>query len=298
MTSVAVIAHTGKSFGGGLAELRRALEREGVDNPTWFEVPKSRKAPKRARAALEAGADLVIVWGGDGMVQRCIDALAGSDVRIGIIPAGTANLLATNLGIPRHIERAVHIALHGHPRKLDVGRLNGERFVVMAGAGWDALMIRDADGALKERLGRVAYVWTGARHLREEQFHAVVKVDDKPWFEGKASCVLVGNIGRIFGGIQVFEGATADDGRLDIGVITAKGPVQWTRALARTAVGKAAASPFVETTCAGKIRVKFDRPVRYELDGGDRDLIKRMRIDIEPRAITVCVPEPSQDAAP
>jgi YegS/Rv2252/BmrU family lipid kinase len=297
MTSVSVIAHTGKSFGGGLAELRRVLAREGVDNPTWFEVPKSRKAPKRARAALEAGADLVIVWGGDGMVQRCVDALAGSDVRIGIVPAGTANLLATNLGIPRDIERAVHIALHGQERKLDVGRLNGERFAVMAGAGWDALMIRDADGALKERLGRVAYVWTGARHLREEQFHAAIKVDDEPWFDGEASCVLVGNIGRIFGGIRVFEGATADDGKLDIGVVTAKGPVQWTRALARTAVGKAAASPFVETTSARKIRVKFDRPVSYELDGGDRDTIRHMRIDIEPGAIAVCVPEPSPEAA-
>ena len=94
-------------------------------------------------------------------------------------------------------------------------------------------MIRDADGALKDRLGRVAYVWTGARHLREEQFRAVIKVDDKRWFEGMASCVLVGNIGRIFGGIQVFEGAKADDGRLEIGVVTAKGPVQWSRALAR-----------------------------------------------------------------
>ena len=100
----------------------------------------------------------------------------------------------------------------------------------MAGAGWDALMIRDADGALKDRLGRVAYVWTGARHLREERFRAVIKVDDKRWFKGKASCVLVGNVGRVFGGIQVFEGAEADDGRLEIGVITAKGPVQWTRA--------------------------------------------------------------------
>lgn len=228
MTSVAVIAHTGKTLGGGLAELRRALGREGVDNPTWYEVPKSRKAPKCARAAVEAGADLVIVWGGDGMAQRCIDARAGSDVRIGIVPASTANLLATNLGIPRDIERAVRIALHGHQRMLDVGRINGERFAVMAGAGWDALMIADADGALKERLGRVAYVWTGARHLREEQFRAVIKVDGKRWFDGNASCVLVGNIGRIFGGIEVFEGAKADDGQLEIGVVTAKGPLQWT----------------------------------------------------------------------
>ena len=104
MTSVAVIAHTGKTLGGGLEELRRVLARAGVDNPMWHEVPKSRKAPKRVRAALDAGADLLIVWGGDGMVQRCIDAVAASDagteVRIGIVPAGTANLLATNLEIP------------------------------------------------------------------------------------------------------------------------------------------------------------------------------------------------------
>ena len=298
MTSVAVIAHTGKSLGGGLGELRRVLAAEGVDDLTWYEVPKSKKAPKCALEALEGGADLIIVWGGDGMVQRCIDALAGSQVRIGIVPAGTANLLATNLEIPRDIERAVRIALHGHVRKLDVGSLNGERFAVMAGAGWDALMIRDADGALKDRLGRVAYVWTGARHLREEQFRAVIKVDDKRWFEGMASCVLVGNIGRIFGGIQVFEGAKADDGRLEVGVITAKGPVQWGRALARTAVGKAAKSPFVETTSAHKIRIKFDRAVRYELDGGARDMLRRMRIDVEPGAIAVCVPEESAETAP
>jgi diacylglycerol kinase (ATP) len=295
MTSVAVIAHAGKSFGGGLEELRAALMREGVDNPIWFEVPKSRKAPKRVRAALDEGADLVIVWGGDGMVQRCIDAIAASDagssVRIGIVPAGTANHLAGNHGIPRNIDAAVRIALHGQPHKLDVGRFNGERFAVMAGAGWDALMIRDADGSLKDRLGRVAYVWTGARHLSEARFRAAIKVDDQPWFTGKASCVLVANVGKVFGGIKVFGGAKPDDGRLELGVITAKGPVQWTRALARTALGKAATSPFVVTTGAHKIRIKLDRAVRYELDGGDRGDVRRIRIDVEPAAVTVCVPE-------
>ena len=98
----------------------------------------------------------------------------------------------------------------------------------MAGAGWDALMIEEADGTLKDRLGRVAYVWTGARHLNETRFRAVIKVDGKRWFKGKASCVLVGNVGKVFGGIEVFDDARPDDGRLDLGVITAKGPLQWT----------------------------------------------------------------------
>ena len=164
MSTVAVIAHTGKTMGGGLTELRSTLALEGVTDPLWYEIPKSRKAPKRAKRALEEGADLVLVWGGDGTVQRCVDALAGSGVPIAIIPAGTANLFASNLGIPKEIAKAVRIGLHGERRPIDVGRINGERFAVMAGAGLDASMIRDADAGLKDQVGRLAYVVTGARH--------------------------------------------------------------------------------------------------------------------------------------
>ena len=118
---VAVIAHSGKTLGGGLSELRRLLGAEGVKDPLWTEVPKSRKAPAQVRRALEEGAELVFAWGGDGMVQRCIDVLAGSKARLAIIPAGTANLFATSLGIPKDIEQAVGIGLHGEHRSLDVG---------------------------------------------------------------------------------------------------------------------------------------------------------------------------------
>ena len=100
MTRVAVIAHAGKSIGGGLDELRSTLERAGVSEPLWSEVPKSKYAPERVARVLEEGAELVFVWGGDGMVQRSIDALAGSGVTLAIIPAGTANLFASSLGIP------------------------------------------------------------------------------------------------------------------------------------------------------------------------------------------------------
>ncbi|MCA1842972.1 MAG: diacylglycerol kinase family lipid kinase, partial [Actinobacteria bacterium] len=142
---VAVIAHRRKSLDGGLPELRRALGAAGITEPAWFEVPKSKKAPKQARKALKQGAELILVWGGDGMVQRCIDTIAGSDVAIGIIPAGTANLLAKNLGIPHDLATALEIALGGQSRRLDVGLVNGEHFAVMAGAGFDARMIEDAD---------------------------------------------------------------------------------------------------------------------------------------------------------
>ena len=100
MSSVAVVAHSGKTLGGGLDELRSVLAHAGVDTPLWYEVPKSKKAPARVRKAIDKGADLVFVWGGDGMVQRCIDTLAGTGVTLAILPAGTANLLATELAIP------------------------------------------------------------------------------------------------------------------------------------------------------------------------------------------------------
>ena len=166
MSKIAVIAHAGKTFGGGLLELRRELERQGIEDPFWREVPKSKAAPREVKRALAEGAELIFVWGGDGTVQRCIDVVAGSDAALAILPAGTANLLATNLDIPQDIEQGVAIGLRGDRRKLDVGRFNGERFGVMAGAGFDASMIREADGGLKDRLGRVAYVWTGSKNLR------------------------------------------------------------------------------------------------------------------------------------
>ena len=113
MSRVAVIAHSGKSIGGGLLELRRTLERRGVADPIWYEVPKSKKAPKQVRRALEQGAELIFVWGGDGMVQQCVNEIAGSEATLAIVPAGTANLLATDLGIPQSIEDAVEIGLTG-----------------------------------------------------------------------------------------------------------------------------------------------------------------------------------------
>jgi len=285
----AVVAHAGKTLGGGLSELRRTLEEAGVSEPLWIEVPKSKRAPRAVKRALEEGAELILAWGGDGMVRRCVNALEDSQVPLAIVPAGTSNLFATNLGIERDIAEAVRVALLGDRRRLDVGRFNGERFAVMAGAGFDAAMIKGADG-LKERLGRAAYVLCGAAELKTASFEAKIKVDGTRWYKGPASCILVGNVGDLFGGIEVFAGARPDDGLLDVGVLTAEGPVQLVRAVARTALGSAEKSPFVRATQGRKVRVKLDRKVPYELDGGDRTKVKSFKVDIEPRAITVCVP--------
>ncbi len=289
MTRVAVVAHAHKVLGGGLDELRRELEDRGV-NPLWYEVPKSRKAPKAMRRALDEGADIVFVWGGDGMVQRCADASAGSEVALAILPAGTANLLATNLGVPKDLSAAVDIGLFGTRRRLDLGTINGEHFAVMAGAGFDASMIREADAGLKDRVGRAAYIWTGAKSLGRTSVRARIKVDGHRYFAGDVSCVLVGNVGALFGGITIFPGAEPDDGKLELGIVTATNLVEWSRVLLRTLRSTPDASPFVRITPARSVRVRFDHKVPYELDGGARAATDRLKVDIQRRAIAVCVP--------
>ncbi|MET9065946.1 diacylglycerol/lipid kinase family protein [Streptosporangium sandarakinum] len=288
--TVAVIAHQRKTIGGGLDELRRLLAEEGVEDLLWHEVPKSKKAPKQVRKALKEGADLVVVWGGDGMVQRCVDVLAGSGVTMAIIPAGTANLFARNLGIPEDLPEAVRIAFHGESRKLDLGKVNGEHFAVMAGLGFDAEMIKDADRGLKDRLGRAAYFWTGLRHVRGELVHMEVKLDKTTWFEGEASCLLLGNVGTITGGIEAFDDAQPDDGWLEIGITTASGPIQWARVLGRMSAGRSDESPFVRMTRARKIKVKLAAPMSYELDGGAKGTVTELKAKVVPGGITVRVP--------
>jgi diacylglycerol kinase family enzyme len=296
MTKVAVVAHARKTFGGGLGELRDVLAREGID-PLWYEVPKSKRAPKAVRKALKKGVDLVLVWGGDGMQQRCIDVLAGTDVALGILPAGTGNLLATNLDIPMTVEEAVATALRGERKRIDTGTVNGEHFAVMAGTGFDALMIKDADRGLKDRLGRAAYLWTGLKNISAAQVEGRVKVDGEVHWEGQLSCVLVGNVSRVFGAIEAFDGARPDDGLMEVGIVSAATPVQWTRAVARVVVDRAGNSPFVQVTRGRRIRVTLKHPLAYEIDGGDRPPTKKLRIDVRPASVVVCVPVPAEAAA-
>jgi YegS/Rv2252/BmrU family lipid kinase len=290
-SSVAVVAHSGKTLGDGLSELRRVLAEAGYKNPLWYEVPKSSKARKAVHRAVKEGAKLIFVWGGDGMVQCCIDALAGSrKVAMAILPAGTANLLATNFGIPKDIAKAVRIGLHGIRRKVDVGIMNGERFAVMAGVGFDAIMMHGVDGAKKRQLGRLAYLRSGVNAMQANSVRMTVRVDGAVWFKGKASAALIGNVGTVTGGLVVFPDASPSDGMLEVGVVTANSTWQWIRVFSRIARGHLDRSPFIEMTHGKKIVIELGRKIRYELDGGDRPPEKRLEIRVKAGAITLCVP--------
>jgi diacylglycerol kinase (ATP) len=295
--TVGVIVHSGKTFGGGLDELRRTLADHGHTRPIWYEVAKSRKARKSVRRAVKDGATLLFIWGGDGMVQHCIDALRGLDVAVAILPAGTGNLLATDLGIPKDVQKAVDIGLNGERRKLDVGIVNGERFAAMAGSGFDAIMIRDTSDTAKQELGRLAYFRSSLKAMRARSVRMRIRVDGANWFKGKASCALIGNIGRVTGGVPVFGDASPFDGQLDIGVVTAKNGWEWLRVFLEIAKGGDSRSELLERTRAKKIDIKLRKKRPYEIDGGIRPPTRRLKVRIDAAAVTVCVPRVSRAAA-
>ena len=278
MSKIAVIAHAGKSFGGGLLELRSELERQGVDDPLWIEVPKSGSRPKQVKRALAEGAELIFVWGGDGTVA----ALHRRGGRLGRRRSRSSR---------RHRQPARdeprHPAGHRAGQSRSASAASGASSTsaastasdsrVMAGAGFDASMIQRGRRR-RSRTGSGASPTSGParKNLRAKPFKAKIEVDGAPWYAGAASCILVGNVGRLFGGVEVFEDARPDDGRLEIGVVNADGVTDWVRTLARTAVGQAERSPLVQATRAKKIKVKLNRKVLYEVDGGDREKVKSL----------------------
>jgi YegS/Rv2252/BmrU family lipid kinase len=291
MTKLAVVVHEGKSLGKGPDALRSALADAGYPDPPWIEVPKSKKSPKAVRRLLDQGIDRLLVWGGDGTARRCISTFVAEDakVELAILPAGTANLLANALCIPIDLQGAVEVALHGMPRPIDVGVVNGEAFAVMAGTGFDALMIRDADAG-KDRLGKLSYVRAGVRNLGNNGTRARVTVDGQAWFEGRAACVLVGNIGRILGGFEVFPDARCDDGLLDIGVLTIQRRRDWLRLAARAVVGRIDSSPLVRITQGASAAVRLDQSMPWQLDGGDHPKAKKFDVTLLPGRQQICVP--------
>ena len=290
---VAVVAHSGKTLGGGLPALRRALADEGVVEPLWYEVPKSRKAPKKVRKAREKGADLIFVWGGDGMVQRCVDALAGTGATVAIVPAGTANLFATALGLPSDPVEIVAAITAGARRVIDTGVCNDQTFTVMAGTGFDAAMVDDADAG-KDRLGVAAYFRAAVGNARHRQpVPMTVTVDGETFFEGDATCVLVGNLGTLTGGLQAFPDASPTDGVLDVAVITARGLRDWASVLWRMVRHQQHRSGHAHMTQGGEIAVDMKGKHRMELDGGAKGTTDALHITVRPQSLRLCVPATS-----
>jgi diacylglycerol kinase family enzyme/membrane-associated phospholipid phosphatase len=214
------------------ARVGRAARSAGWAEPLWFETTVDDAGSAMAQAAVAAGADVVAAAGGDGTVRVVCGEMAGSGVPVGVIPTGTGNLLARNLGIPLLTEPAVETVLLGQNRAIDIVRLEGDglpttRFVVMAGLGLDAAIMDGAPDALKRRLGWPAYLVAGARHLRYPAVWVEISVDGADPIRRRARTVVIGNVGILQGGIPLLPAARIDDGVLDVVVIAPRRLVGW-----------------------------------------------------------------------
>ncbi|MCA1597057.1 MAG: diacylglycerol kinase, partial [Chloroflexi bacterium] len=188
------------------------------------ETDKDTGAAPLARKAVEDRMERVLVSGGDGSVTEAADILAGTDVTLGVLPGGTGNLLALNLGIPADSERALDLALKGQPRAIDVGRANGKVFLILAGMGADARMIRDADRETKQRLGVMAYFLAALRQIRRQRVRYTIRIDGRTLVR-RAMTVMVANLGRITAGVELVPGCDPYDGLLEVAILRVRGPI-------------------------------------------------------------------------
>ena len=162
MTSVAVVANTKKLPKGDAGKLKEALREAGLDPTTWITIEKGSAATKATAKALDRGADVVFVCGGDGTVRAASQALVGTDAALAVFPTGTANLFASAMKFSDDPVDLVELIRRGERRTIDTGTCNGLTFNIMAGTGFDAAMIDSADDD-KERLGMVAYLRAGVK---------------------------------------------------------------------------------------------------------------------------------------
>ena len=166
-------------------------------NPIWLPTTEDDPGRSMAASAVEQQVDLVVAAGGDGTVRIVADGLANSGIPMGIVPSGTANLLARNLQIPLAEADAIDVVLSGRTRTIDLIKLSvdggeGEHFAVMAGMGIDAMIMDETRAELKDKIGSAAYLVAAAGALGRLPVPMRIKVDDhRPHRRRAMICVAV-----------------------------------------------------------------------------------------------------------
>ena len=300
MNQVAVVVHEAKlaALRGDDPRdlLRLALRTRGEPAPKLYPTSSGDAGGEAARAALSEGAQLVVVCGGDGTVSACAAVLAGSGVPMAVVPIGTGNLVARNLGIPQDPASAVQIAVNGVDRAVDVGRLAGAVMVGMAGVGLDAAMVHDAPHWLKRRVGWPAYVVSLVRHLADRGFTATVEVDGERTQYRHVRSVVVGNVGGLHGGLSLFPDAQPDDGVLEVAVLAPRTTLGWVPVAGSLLRGRGRdqdqdqdRSSAVERSRGRHIVVSGQHALRREVDGEPLADGRVLDVVVEPGALLLRV---------
>lgn len=269
-------------------------EQRGWQEPLWLETDAEDAGAAATRRARQADVDLALVAGGDGTIRTVCAELAGSGIPVGVLPAGTGNLLARNLGVPLDMAEALDVAFDGRPRSIDLIEVRAddappEFSLVMAGMGADALIMAETNEDLKKVVGPAAYVMGALQAMNRPPFEVQVELGDRELVTRRAGLALVANVGAIQGQIRVVPDAQPDDGYLDVVLASPEKPSDWGAITTRILTH----SPDAETVERGRAKnVVFHTtvPVPYQIDGDAMGECTRLEALCLPRVLEVMVP--------
>ncbi|UAJ79780.1 hypothetical protein IT072_01430 [Leifsonia sp. ZF2019] len=302
------------------AAVESAAARAGDVRLIWLETTPEDGGGAQALEALERGATLVLAAGGDGTVRAVAEALRDRDATLGLLPSGTGNLLARNIGVPyANVEEACAVAFGGETRPIDLGvatatRADGERsehaFLVMAGVGIDATMIANARPELKRRFGWLAYVDAGFRALpKARKVRIRYRLDAGQERSAHVSTILIANCGTLPGNMELIPDGSVDDGLLDVAILQPASVFGWlaiwrkvtweNRVLRRSALGRRiirftdrAVRTRLSYLRGADVRLRVEQPEPFELDGDAFGDIVALDLAVDKGGLRVRVPAP------
>jgi undecaprenyl-diphosphatase len=278
-----------------LRTLCRAAALASGWEPFFAETGPGEAGGQAARAAVAAGAQLIVAAGGDGTVRACAQALAGTRVPLGIVPLGTANLAARALGLPTAAGPALAAVFSGGERRIDLAVADiggGTTFAAMAGIGLDAEVVGATPALLKERLGWLAYALSGAVHLPGRRTRFTIRLDGGEPFTRLARSVVVGNAGLLPGGFTLLPQARLDDGLLDVGILAPASPAGWLAVAGLVVAGSAAADARLERHRARRAEIQAGAQLPRQADGEVVAPGRSLTVVVQPGALTVRVIRP------
>ncbi len=244
-----------------------------------------------ARHAADEGFEKIVAAGGDGTINEVVNGLADSTATLGLLPVGTVNVFAMELGLPLHnLQSCWEIIQGDHSRLVDLPKANGKYFVQLAGVGLDAQAVKETSLALKRNFGPLSYLISAAQIAARQPPRLVVHSEDSPVAE--SSFVLVGN-GRHYGGpFPFFKQAVIDDGLLDIVAFKQLGYLEIIKYLQDVFFSSEIRLPEVEYFQTRRVRITSDQDVPVELDG---ELVGNCPVEfvIRERQLRVLTPAPT-----
>jgi diacylglycerol kinase (ATP) len=271
------------------------LKSRGWDRALWLETTTDDPGRAMTEQAVRENVDLVLGAGGDGTIRVICSGLAHTGIPFGLIPAGTGNLLARNIGIPLDEVAALDVAFDGAEKAVDLVRLQvddqpPDHFAVMAGIGIDAVIMEGADPKMKKAVGSAAYFVSAAQNANHPAMHATIAIDDQPLFKRRAHVIVVGNVGFILANIQLIPGARADDGMLDVLVASPRTLRDWVRLTTRVITRRRQPDDQLDRLKGRKVTITVEERDQVQLDGDTVGECNTLTAEVVPGALRLRVP--------